>query len=129
MVYIPFIVLWAAVAFILLAGSIISDPREFWTKRTGFQWKHIGLIFTILIFWPISYPLIIFGFILSVFWEMFCEESLPKWKECFKEEEEDLVEDGFGGSCYRECPECHEPSMIVVRPGKFTCSNEMCDNN
>lgn len=36
---------------------------------------------------------------------------------------EDWVEDDFGSAVSAYCPECKEPTMQVVRPGKFQCSN------
>lgn len=67
------------------------------------------------------------------------EDNLPSYQaiaqaqgeadwEWFKESrdeppDDDIVEDGFGTSCSAYCPECHEKSMYVCRPGDIRCSN------
>jgi hypothetical protein len=39
------------------------------------------------------------------------------------EPSEDTIEDGFGSAWSVICPECKEPAMEVVRPGKAQCGN------
>lgn len=36
------------------------------------------------------------------------------------------IEDGFGSVWSAWCPECHEKSMQVVRPGYAKCISEKC---
>ena len=47
-------------------------------------------------------------------------------RECIKNREDALknsVTDGFGSYASKTCPECGEDTIVVVRPGKFQCTN------
>ncbi len=38
---------------------------------------------------------------------------------------DEMISDGFGNQVFKYCEYCGKPTMQVVRPGKFQCSN--CD--
>ncbi|KKL83131.1 hypothetical protein LCGC14_1977800 [marine sediment metagenome] len=40
------------------------------------------------------------------------------YKEVLREEDSEIIEDGFGSAWSATCPMCNEKSMSVVRPGK-----------
>ena len=58
-----------------------------------------------------------FVYVLLAIW------GIIAWKDNPKSEEGEMVDDGLGSSCSAWCPQCHQKTMQIIRPGDIRCAD------